>query len=86
MAFLLAIIILSVTFFTLDSVVPGSQRRIFPVLLFLLILLLLFLMCRLDGLIGVGRSRGLAIGLLCFLGPGFLSAGFLGSGFLGLYF
>ena len=86
MALLLTIIALPVAFLILDGVVPGGRRRVFPVLLLLPILLLLFLTSRLDGLIGAGQSGGLAVGLLYFLRPGFLGAGFLGCGSLGLYF
>ena len=85
MALFLAIIALPVAFLTLDGVVPSGRRRVFPVLLLLLILFLLFLASRLDGFIKAGRSGGLAVGLLCFLGPGFLGAGFFGSGSLGLH-
>ena len=85
MALFFAIIALPVAFLTLNSVVSGGQRRVFPVLLLLSILLLLFLTSRLDGLIRAGRSGGLAIGLLCFLRPGLIGAGFLGSGSLSLY-
>ena len=62
-----------------------GRRRVFPVLLLLSILLLFFLTSKLNGLIGVKRSGGFAIGLLWFLEPGFFSAGFLGSDFLGLH-
>ena len=85
MALLLAIIILSVTFLTLDGVIPGGRKRVFPVQLLLPILLLFFLTSRFDRLIGTGRRGGLTVGLLCFLGPGFLGAGFFGSGFLRLH-
>ena len=80
MALLLVIIAFPVAFLTFDDIVSGGRRRVF------LVLLLLFLAIRLDGLIGIGRSGGLAVGLLCFFGPGFLGARFLGSGFLGLHF
>ena len=83
MSLFLAIIAFLVAFLTLNSIVPSSQRRVFQVLLLFLILFLLFLAIRLDGLIGAGRSGGLAVGLLCFLGPGFLGARFLGARFLG---
>ena len=86
MTYLLAIIALSVAFLTLNGIVPGGRRRVFPVLLLLLILFLLFLASRLDGLIGAGRSGGLAVSLLCFFGPGFLGTGFLGNSSLGLHF
>ena len=84
-ALLLAIIALPVVFLTLDGVVPGGRRRVFPVLLLLPILFLLFLASRLDGLIGVGQSGSLAVSLLCYLGLRFLGAGFFGSDSLGLH-
>ena len=86
MALLLTIIALPVAFLTFNGVFLDGRRRVFPVLLFLPILLFLFLTSRLDVLIGVGQSGGFVVGLLCFFGPGFLSAGFLGNGSLGLHF
>ena len=77
MALFLAIIALPVAFLTLNGVVPGGRRRVFLVLLLLLILFLLFLVSSLDGLIGAERSKGLAVGLLYFLGLGSLAQGSL---------
>ena len=86
MVFFLTIIALSVAFLTLDGIVSGGRRRVFPILLLLPILLFFFLASRLDGLIGAGRSGGLAVGLLYFLGSGFLRAEFFRSSSLGLHF
>ena len=85
MALFLAIIVLPIAFLTLNGIVSNSRKRVFPVLLFLPILLFLFLANRLDGLIRAELRGRLAVGLLCFFGPGFLDAGFLDSSFLGLH-
>ena len=79
------IIALAITFLTLDSIVLGSRKRVFPVLLYLPILFLLFLAIRLDGLIRVRQSGGFAICLFCFLRPELFGAEFLGSGSLSLH-
>ena len=86
MALLLAIIALLIAFLTFYGVVRNGRRRVFPVLLFLPILLLFVLTIRLDKFIGARQSRGFAVGLFCFFGPEFLGAAFLGINSLGLHF
>ena len=86
MALFLAIVVLPITFLTLDGIVSSGQKRVFPALLLLLILFLLFLAIRLDRLIRAEQSKGFAVGLLYYFGPKFLGAGFLSSDFLGLHF
>ena len=89
MVFFLAIVASHLTgiaggllFFTLNAIVSCCQGRVF----FLFELLpLLFFAIGFGGLIRTGRSRGLAIGRLCFLALGHLGAGFLGSGSLDLH-
>lgn len=69
MTFFQTIIALSVAFFTLNSIVPDGQKKVFLVLLFLPIFFLLFLVIRLDKLIRTDQNGGFVVSLLRFFEP-----------------
>ena len=83
MALFLTIIALSVAsivllLLTLNGVVSCGRSRVFPVLFFLKILLLLILAGGLPWFIGAGRSGGFPIGRLQLFGSRLLGLGFFG--------